>query len=158
MGFALLCISLLIQSAKRDSGQLNPVSASLAVIVLALASGSAAVGIRQHGQLAETVINQTLAAIQNDWQSIVIRDTTGILGDVYTLLGSANTLSEAIAVHGRRNPATICTPLSVDRLHPDAQRYPIPSTPRCEELPAMPNNTTLVLTARWNNGILTIEP
>ena len=157
VGFTLVCISLLFHARNRYSAQLGSLTASVTVTVLILASSLAAVGIRQHGLLEEIVIDKALAASKkSNMQSVLIRDTTGVLGDVYTLFGGATTLTDAMAVHGSRITAIICTPLSVDRLHPDARRYPIPSTPRCEELPSEPN--TLALTTRWDNGILTIEP
>lgn len=79
---------------------------------------------------------------------------TGTLGDVYTLLPPI--MTDALAINGKKIDATICTPISVDRLHPIAQRYPIPSTERCEEMANKPNGT-LILTAQFINNSLTIK-
>lgn len=160
VGFALLCVSLLGQSRREYSSHMTLLRASVAVTVMVVSSSSLAVGIWMDGQYQKIVINKTLNALKNnDSQSVVIVDTTGVLGDVYTLLGT--TLRDALAVYGRRVTATICTPLSVDRLHSVARRYPIKSTVRCEELSADFNNS-LMLTARWENGIkngkLTLDP
>jgi hypothetical protein len=156
VGFTLVCFSLLSRQRNGYSFQMDAHSASVAITVLILASSSVAVGIRQYGQWQDVVINKTLAAVKkSNSQSVVIRDNTGVLGDVYTLFGT--TLSDALAVHGTHLVAIICTPLSVDRLHPHARRYPIQSTSRCEALSGA-LNTSLVLTARWDNGILTVEP
>ena len=78
VGFTLVCISLLTQQRNGYFSQMNALSASIAVTVLILASSSIAVGIRQHGQWQEIVINKTLAAIKkSSSQSVVIRDITG---------------------------------------------------------------------------------
>lgn len=156
VGFALLCVSLLGQSRSEYSSHMTLLRASVAVTVMVVSSSSLAAGIWKDGQYQKIIINKTLNALKNnDSQSVVIVDTTGVLGDVYTLLGT--TLSAALAVYGRRITATICTPLSVDRHHSVARRYPIKSTVRCEELSTYFNNS-LMLTAGWKNGILTLDP
>ena len=160
VGFVLLCVSVLNQSRTEYSSHMSVLRACVAVTVMVIASSSLAVGFWVDGQNQKIVISKTLDALKNnDSQSVVIVDTTGVLGDVYTLLGT--TLRDALAVYGRRVTATICTPLSIDRRHPDARRYPIKSTGRCEELLAKSSNS-LILTARWENGIengkLTLDP
>lgn len=74
--------------------------------------------------------------------SVIVRDYTGTLGDVYTFLPP--TLTDAMAVSGIAVPADICTPANVDRKHPLAQRYPIKSTERCEELKGLPSGTVFI--------------
>ncbi|WP_338665122.1 hypothetical protein VQH23_08095 [Pararoseomonas sp. SCSIO 73927] len=83
---------------------------------------------------------------------ILLRDETGLLGDVYTYLG--NTLSEALLVLGVRSWVNLCTPDGVDRIHPDALRYPIATTPRCAAPAAQ---DTLVAVARMQGGKVVIE-
>jgi hypothetical protein len=156
VGFCLLCVSLLAQGQGGFSAQVRTLTAAVAVAVLLLASIPVALGMKYYGELQQAVISQALsAAEQSHAQSMVIRDTTGVLGDVYTLLGT--TLGDAMAVEGRPIAATICTPLGVDRIHPVALRYPIPTTPRCEDLPPAAAGS-LVLTARWEDGALTLLP
>jgi hypothetical protein len=156
VGFCLVCVSLLTQARTDSSARARSLTASAAVAVLLLASIPVALGMKHYGELQQAVISQALsAAEQSDAQVMVIRDTTGVLGDVYTLLGT--TLGDAMAVEGRPIAAMICTPLGVDRIHPVAQRYPIQSTPRCEDLPPAADGS-LVLTARWENGALTVKP
>lgn len=60
---------------------------------------------------------------------IILRDETGLLGDVYTFLGDG--LSDAVASRGVEVKIELCTPPGVDRIHPDARRYPIATTSRC---------------------------
>ncbi len=161
VGFVLLCASLLAQSrSEYSTSHMRPLRASVAVIVIVFSSSTLAAGFWMDAQYQKLVIKHALHALKsNDSQSIVIVDTTGVLGDVYTLFGT--TLRDALAVYGRRVTATICTPLSVERRHSVARRYPIKTTVRCEELAGSFKNS-LVLTARWVNGIedgkLTIDP
>ena len=150
VGFCLLCVSLLALARRDFSAQTRSLTAATAVAVLLLASIPVALEMRGYGDLQRAVISQALAAAeQSDARSMVIRDTTGVLGDFYTLMGP--TLGEAMAVEGRPIDATICTPLGVDRIQP------IPITPRCEDLPPAAAGT-LVLTAQWENSALTLRP
>lgn len=155
-GFVLVCISLLAYFGKDNSSNLALFNASVVVVAVLTSSVLVAYGTRHYVQLQRSVIDQTWSAVEKgDWTSVMIRDTTGTLGDVYTFLGP--TLGEASTVLGRNLTASICTPLSVDRLHPVAQRFPIPTTPRCEELPVT-SDSTLFLTARRINGVLMVGP
>jgi hypothetical protein len=152
VGFVLVCLTVLRQRTEN----FNLSSASVVVVALLTAAGLVAHQIKQYDKIQSAVIDQTLIAIsRGGTHSVVIRDMTGMLGDVYTLLPPV--LTDALAVHGKNIAATICTPSSVDRLHPVALRYPIQSTQRCEELPAASDNT-LVLSARLVNGQLIVEP
>ncbi|HEF4759218.1 TPA: hypothetical protein SAN82_001629 [Pseudomonas putida] len=155
-GFVLVCISLMAYFRKGNSNSLELFNASVVVVAVLTSSVLVAHGVRDYVQLQRSVLTQTWSAVEKgDWKSVMIRDTTGTLGDVYTFLGS--TLGDASTALGRNLTASICTPLAVDRLHPVAQRFPITTTPRCEELPVT-SDSTLVLTARWINGVLIIEP
>lgn len=153
--FVLVCLSVLSSFRKNKAIKSSASSASIAVIALLVASTSIAFGTRQYGEIQQSVLKQALfASEKNNSSSIVIRDTTGVLGDVYTLYVGA--LSSAMSALGKNISGTICTPLSVDRIHPVAQRFPVVSTPRCEEMP-QPPTPPLVLTARWVNGSIIIE-
>lgn len=155
-GFVLVCISLLAHFRRSCSNNLELLSASVVVAVVLISSVLVANGVRHYVQLQRSVIDQTWSAVEKgDWKSVMIRDTTGTLGDVYTFLGPA--LGNASTVLGRNLTANICTPLSVDRMHPVAQRFPITTTPYCEGLPAT-TDATLILTARWINGVLVVGP
>ncbi len=156
MGFVLVCIAILRQSQNEHPVHSKLLSASIIVMTILTMSGLVAHQIKHYGYIQNIVIGQTLAATkQNNSLSVVVRDMTGTLGDVYTLLPP--TLTDALSVYGKSITATICTPSSVDRIHPVARRYPIPSTRRCEELPAAPDNT-LFLSARLVDGLLTVGP
>lgn len=155
-GFVLVCISLLVHFRKSKSNSLELFNASVVVVAVLTSSVLIAHGARHYVQLQRSVIAQTWAAVEKgDWKSVMIRDTTGTLGDVYTFLGP--TLGDASTVLGRNLTASICTPLAVDRLHPVAQRFPITTTPHCEDLP-ITSDSTLVLSARLINGVLTVGP
>lgn len=156
VGFVLVCISLLGRFQRGYSSNLGLYNASVVVGFVLVSSVLVAHGVRHYVQLQRSVISQTWAAAEkSNSKSVLIRDTTGTLGDVYTFLGS--TLGDASTVLGRPLTADICTPLSVDRLHPVAQRFPITTTLRCEDL-VPPSDSTLILTARWVNGILVVAP
>lgn len=155
-GFVLLGITLLGRYRSNVPGSLAPFDASVVVAVVLVSSVLIAHGVKQYVELQRSVIAQTWAATASSGSELVlIQDTTGTLGDVYTFLGP--TLGDASTVLGRKLTANICTPLSVDRLHPVAQRFPITTTPRCEELPPAADGT-LILTARWLGGVLVVGP
>jgi hypothetical protein len=153
--FVLVCLTILSYFRKNQTIKSSASNISFAVIILLVASSSIAFGTRQYGEIQKSVLTQALAASEkNKSTSIVIRDTTGVLGDVYTLYVGA--LSSAMSALGKSINGTICTPLSVDRIHPVAQRFPVVSTPRCEEIPQA-TIPPLVLTARWDNGNIVVE-
>lgn len=153
--FVLICLSALSYFRKNQTIKLSASTASFAALILIVASTSIAFGTRQYGEIQQSVLKQTLAATEkNNSSSILIRDTTGVLGDVYTLYVGA--LSSAMSALGKGINGTVCTPLTIDRIHPVAQRFPVVSTPRCEEIPQSPT-PPLVLTARWEDGSIILE-
>jgi hypothetical protein len=157
VGFVLICITVTLAVQKTPKVDSNPLLALLIVVTLISSAGLSAIKIKQYTDLQRTVISQTLDFIKRDNpQSVVISDSTGTLGDVYTLL-EEGTLSSALAFYGKPMSAIICTPMGVDRIHPVAQRFPIPSTKRCEELPPAPAGQ-LLLHAQMVNGKITISP
>ncbi|WP_139340901.1 hypothetical protein [Pseudomonas sp. KK4] len=156
VGFVLVCISLLARFREHGSFKSDLLNSSVVVVVVLTSSVVVAHGVRHYVQLQRSVISQMWAALEtHDASTVLVRDYTGTLGDVYTFLST--TLGDASTVLGRKLVADICTPAAVDRIHPVAQRFPITTTPRCEDLPVIPE-TTLVLTARWLNGVLVVTP
>lgn len=155
-GFVLASLSLLARYCP-PAGKVLPVrQASLIVAVLLVSSVVASVNVKKYADLQKTVLIQTVAAIgAQQPKSLLLHDATGRLGDVYTFLNPLFT--EALAVYGRNVTTIICTPTGIDRIHPDAQRYPIGTTPRCEEVAPMPA-PVLVLTVRNENGTITVRP
>jgi hypothetical protein len=148
-GFVLVCISLLGRFRS------DAVNSANTVAMIVFSSFFSALNSRKYVQIQEYVTTQTLVAVKDHHsKSVLVRDSTGILGDVYTLYETA--FGDALAVLGSDIAATICTPLNVDRLHLVAQRFPLQSTRRCEELPVVPGE--LVLTARWQDGVLLLAP
>jgi hypothetical protein len=156
VAFVIVAASLLAwrhAAGQPDGGQLRAV---VIVGALLLASTVMAYQVKKYANVQRQVITQAIAAIDAAQpRSLLIQDATGTLGDVYTLLNP--TLTQALQVHKRQVDATICTLSSVDRIHPDAQRYPISTTARCEEVPAQPA-PVLVLVARKENGVITLRP
>jgi hypothetical protein len=156
VGFVLVCVSLLARFRNRCPINDGLFNSSIVVAVVLVSSVVVAHGVRHYVQLQRSVISQTWAALDvKNASTVLVRDTTGTLGDVYTFLSS--TLGDASTVLGRKLTADICTPIAVDRLHPVAQRFPIATTPNCEDLPPVPEST-LVLTARWLDGVLVVTP
>jgi hypothetical protein len=145
-GIVLVCISLLnrFRGAYSSNTSFN---AHAVVVMLLVSSVLVALDSRHYVNVQRSVLSQTWdEANKVGAKSAVIRDMTGTLGDVYTLFSSSP--NDALAVLGMKLTVTICTPLSVDRLHPVAQRFPITSTVRCEDLPP-PTDSPLILYARW---------
>lgn len=156
VGFVLVSISLLIKFRGERSSGLGLFNALIIFGIVLTSNFVVAHGSRLFVQLQKSVIAQTIAAADSRGAKVVlIKDETGVLGDVYTFLGP--TLGDASTVLGRPLSADICTPNSVDRLHAVAQRFPITTTPRCEDLPPAAADT-LTLTARWINGVLVVTP
>ena len=107
------------------------VAAGLLVWSLPLAKAN-----RVDYQTEDFVLSATARAVAAaDAKSVVVADRTGTLGDVYTLYQT--TFWSALALRGTiLTAATICTPAGVDRITPDANALAVPTTLRCEELPA----------------------
>lgn len=82
--------------------------------------------------------------LTQDATSLLVRDNTGYLGDVNTFYGDAklediltggNSLLAAIRIDRPSfESSLICTPSSVERRHPVAANFPIPTTRRCEDI------------------------
>jgi hypothetical protein len=115
-----------------------------------------ALNARHFAAIQKAVIKQTLAEVNAKHPgSVLLVDTTGVLGDVYTLYNP--TLGDALAAYGSPTPAIICTPDPIDRDHPVARRLPLETTPRCDKAPPM-KAPTLVLTAGWLDGAISVKP
>ncbi|HEY5516624.1 MAG TPA: hypothetical protein VIK12_10510 [Pengzhenrongella sp.] len=66
-------------------------------------------------------------------EELVVLDGSGLYGDVYTFLPPH--LNVAVDVELGDGPdVAVCTPARTPRDHPIAARYPLPTTPSCEEL------------------------
>lgn len=157
VGFVIVCVLIAIKNRNANiNNQKSNHAPFIIVLILLTSSIITASHVKKYATIQSDVLNQTISAIDNNHStsSIIIRDMTGTLGDVYTLLPPI--MTDALAINGKKIDATICTPISVDRLHPIAQRYPIPSTERCEEMANKPNGT-LILTAQFINNSLTIK-
>lgn len=156
VAFVLVVMSLMAWRQAAGPKTEDRSRAAMVVGILLAASVMMAYHVKKYANIQRDVITQSIAAIDaHHPASLLIQDATGKLGDVYTLLET--TLSQALAVHGRPVNAVICTLSAVDRIHPDAQRYPIPTTPRCENAPAQAA-PVLVLVAREENGRITLRP
>jgi hypothetical protein len=146
VGFVLLCFTLMLNYKHARTPSVDRLGALVLVTSLMIGAILTAYdGVRNYW-LQDSVLKQTISlAAPRKPSSLLLRDYTGTLGDVYTLLPP--TLTTALSVRGLALPSTICTPLGVDRIHPDARRFPIATTPRCEDLPA-PVPGVLTLDAR----------
>lgn len=152
-GFVLICISILAWLTTAGA-QVTRMAGIAVVLVAVLTGGLTASEVREFARIQTEIIDQTQAAIhERKPGSVLIVDTTGMLGDVYTLLNP--TITDALANRGIPVPASICTPLPLDRFHPVARRFPIETTPRCEQAPPMAA-PTLVLTTRLVDGKLAL--
>jgi len=156
IGFVLVCVLIAIKHKSSDIFNHKLTNAPFVIIIVLLTSSTiSAYHIKKYASIQSDVLRQTIAAIdEHAATSVIIRDMTGTIGDVYTFLPPI--LTDALATYGKKIDATICTPISVDRLHPVAQRYPIPSTERCEEMANKPNGA-LILTAQFINNSLIIK-
>lgn len=141
VGFVLLVTTVLLLLAARERaeqpaglGEGRYVTAAIVVLLLAW---SLVLGHenRRNYQTQMQVVRGTAAAIDaSGATSVVVADRTGNLGDVYLLFGTA--LRDALNATGTPvASAIVCTPVGVDRIHPDGAALGIPTTPRCEALP-----------------------
>jgi hypothetical protein len=158
VGEILLTFSLLVHLSKHHSNIVNRLNGTTIVLVLAVTSALTAFAVRKDDVLQQEVITQA-SSIVKDYKpkTLVVRDMTGTLGDVYSLYQTV--LQDALFVDANENiSAIICTPLSVDRLHPIANRFQIASTPRCEDLSQLKGQKAPgLLVTHWNNGSLQVD-
>ncbi|RFC63644.1 hypothetical protein DYI37_11615 [Fulvimarina endophytica] len=134
LGLCLLFLALLVAGEDRKTAPVITLPAVLMVTALLSQSAIGAIQVRGYWNLQKDVIFQTIDAVrQTGAKRFVLRDTTGELGDVYTLLPPH--LNLALKWYRVDADVLLCTDDAVNRLHPLAARYPIPSTPRCSEVP-----------------------
>lgn len=127
------CMLALVGLA-RSSGQAGTDSWKHAVILCAIAAaGLSALEVRREWDFQTSIIVQLQSIyLATGEKDMVLIDETGRLGDVYTFLPGI--LPAALMALGTPIQVEICTPASIDRLHSVARRYPIPTTPRCNEM------------------------
>jgi hypothetical protein len=138
-----------------------PAIAALVLVALTV-SASLALDVSRYWTIQRDVIVQVLPlAAGAPPEGLLIRDHSGVLGDVYTFLalptngGSGTALQAALANYGVDIPVRLCTPADVDRLHDVARRYPISTTKRCDVVPV---GASLALDARSTGGKIVIGP
>jgi hypothetical protein len=154
-GFTLLIISSMAWLRIPNDRVVGSNTAMSIVTVLLVCSASSAIDARRLWDVQRNVIGQVLKAINHSKPaSVLLVDHTGELGDVYSFLNP--TLGEALTNRGVPLQASICTPEPIERYHPIARRFPIPTTPRCDKCEQMPA-PTLVLTVIRENGKLVIK-
>ncbi len=154
-GFTMLIISLMVWLRIPTDRVVSSKAAMSIVTVLLVCSALSAIDVRRLWDVQRNVIGQVLKAInQSKPTSVLLIDHTGELGDVYSFLNP--TLGEALTNRGVPLQAIICTPEPIERYHPIARRFPIPTTPRCDKCEQMPA-PTLVLTVIRENGKLVIK-
>jgi hypothetical protein len=72
--------------------------------------------------------------LDNEKYELVVADYSGELGDVYTFLPPILDIALDVSADGKKASVSICTPQSVVRKHPVAEKFPISTTPTCDEL------------------------
>lgn len=120
------------------SSNRRPLSGTLitsVIAILLMVTWRNAAEVRGYWQMQSDVIDQLADRPESASTdlSLIIYDYSGELGDIYTLFG--DTIGQILSVRGLSGPTVICTPDSIDRYHDEAARYPLPTTPRCDELP-----------------------
>lgn len=127
--FVVVLFLVLKENNKKTNWNLVSVSMSLVLIFCTLPM---VYSVYQYKSIQISIIDQ-INKLSSDLKNrpLILRDNTGKVGDVYTLLGG--TLSEALAYKGQTIQATLCTPAGVDRRHVLAWRYPIYTTERCDD-------------------------
>lgn len=156
VGFALVVFMWMQRRADGRTFALTPSVAAVTVAAVVLGGYLSSRSAIDDFNLQVDVIAQIDVESRSVGASdVLIRDETGRLGDTYTLYPPI--VEQAFRARGLAITGTICTPLGVDRIHPRAQRFPIPSTERCEDLD-LAGRTPLVLTARWDGDRIRVEP
>lgn len=154
VGFTIICLAILARHQQSRNNQITLTSVPIIITTIIL-SFLTAEQFKHYSKLQKDTIQGILAEIvERDVTQVILHDTTGLLGDVYTLLNP--TLTDALNFYGSSVSAVICTPKSIDRVHPVALRYPIQSTPRCESQSPQQEKVTL-LTAYLENGKIKIK-
>jgi hypothetical protein len=152
VGFVLVCLTVLSRLSGSLPG-LGVLRAGAVVLALVASTTFAAAGSFEDYELQRAVLVQTGAlAASAGASSVVLRDQTGVLGDVYTLYPP--TLTIALRARGVDIEAVICTPTGVDRIDPVARQLQIPTTPRCEDLPPTSGPLLLLDATQGAHGIV----
>jgi len=112
---------------------------------------------RRNYQAENFLLSGTAVAVRDAHaKSVVVKDRTGTLGDIYTLYQSA--FWSALTLRGTVvTTATLCTPIGVDRIAPVAASLGVSSTPRCEDIPPT-KPKALVLQVVAVPGGLALQP
>lgn len=150
-GFVLIVITILTWLQYRLKSQLPLFTAGLFVIGILTVSLFSAFFTHDYKRIQETVLSQMSPILaQRTERKVLLKDETGILGDVYTLYNPI--VSSALSYTGTPvSSAEVCTPVGVDRLHNVARRFPLLTTKRCEDM-VDASTDTVVLIARLNSG------
>jgi hypothetical protein len=125
---------LVIFSFSKQSFLFDKKNSFLSILSIGILLNSATVSYRWHrlAHIQESVLHQVQSLDKTKLASkIVVRDFSGLLGDEYTFLPPY--LKIALATKGLNLNIELCTPLSVDRIHPFARKFPISTTARCED-------------------------
>jgi len=133
VGFVLLSVVLLARYRTRPGAALTWPWAGAIVAVLLFSSGVDGV-VRHRDYAAENSVIGAVTRVAEEQHpsSVVVRDYSGTLGDVYRLYPP--TLSQAVAVRGATVDATICTAAGVARYQPEARLLHVEVTPSCADL------------------------
>jgi|GEM_PF-831795 Predicted glycosyltransferases len=157
-----IVVAILIGIAALPWGRVGTPTTIVASIAAALACVvGTAFGIAQwtgYGltqQRALELVAPAVADAEGD-EVVLVRDSSGILGDVYTLLPPHFTFASLVTT-GDPTVIELCTETGTPRNHPIAARYPIGTTQDCDVVAESYGTGRLVTMKEWEGGSLRVE-
>jgi hypothetical protein len=166
VGFVAVLIAIGIRAGTHD-GELRQTRIApsvMLVLVCLVLSTALAHQARAYWNIQSSIIVQMLSLELRADERVVLKDTTGVLGDMYTFHTAPNPdgiqrtrLRTALRLYGVDRDIQLCTPSGTDRLHPVARRHPVPTTARCEEESGPPPQGRF-LVAKWGPSGIVIAP
>ena len=166
VGFVLLLIVAgTVRNGAQATGQsIRPVASLVAVALIT--SAAFAPQVRGYWDIQSSVISQMLKEELRSDEGVLLKDTTGVLGDLYTFYtarlpnGLSQTLLQyALSASGLRQNVSLCTPIGVDRLRNVVSHLPVASTERCEDVDRfLPYDKVLVAKRGPGGIVLALEP
>jgi hypothetical protein len=147
VAFAFLLLAVVALARRRVAGwrAISTTWAAALVGILLVSTAVDAYSRHRDWTVEARVLSSVNAlAAQHHASSVVVRDYSGSLGDVYRFYPP--TLQQALTAGGSQVQAVLCSPPGVDRYHPVARRLSVEAVPACDGLKVAPD--ALLLDAR----------
>lgn len=152
--WVVLVLAVALLADAREKRQIVLVLTAVATAVLAITGYQRWAGFAHDQHLLLEAVEEVRDEVPAGG-SLIVADTSGRYGDVYTLLPP--TINEALSVDAGPGPyVTLCTADGYPHVQPDAARFPIVATPDCSSVADFDGNLELLSTVPVNGGLVSI--